>query len=65
MTPEQMQAALTGIEIAMENGGAIDQIVAHGNGRSNRDIVLGLSAEDSMNIWMVIAGMLREKLSAA
>jgi hypothetical protein len=64
MTKEQMQISLTCVDIAMQNGGAIDQIIAHGHGRSNRDIVLGLSEEDSQKIWLAIGDVLREKLSA-
>jgi hypothetical protein len=64
MTREQIERALAQASTGLTTGAQIMFIEAVGCGASNRDIHLGLSAEDSAVMLRVLVGVLQEKLNA-
>lgn len=60
MTNDQISHALDVIDAGLRNGAFIKMIVAEGQGQSNRDVPLGLTAEQSAPIFAVVVSELKK-----
>ena len=58
MKSEQLDDAITAIELAIVNAAMIDGIVGHGRSQDNRSVTLGLSTEQSAPVWRAILAAL-------
>lgn len=59
MTPEALGQAIGAVELAIANAAMIDGIVGHGASQANRDVALGLDAEQSAVVWRAILAALK------
>jgi len=60
MTPAKLKAAIGAIELALANRAMVDAILGHGASQDNRDIELGLDAEQSQRVLEAILAALRQ-----
>jgi hypothetical protein len=59
VTPEQIDAAIDGLQLAIINKAMVDGIVGHGVSEDCRDVKLGLTTEQSRPLLEAIIGVLQ------
>ena len=54
MTPEEIDAAIVSLQLAITNDAMLDGLIGHGPSQANRDVKLGLTAEQSKPVLAAI-----------